>query len=446
MNQFLFKHIDNSPLIVFRIIFGLLCFLESVGAIFTGWIKHTLIEPKFTFSFIGFEWLQPLPGQCMYVYYIIMGIFGLGIMLGYKYKISTLVFTLMWASVYFMQKASYNNHYYFLILLGLFMFLLPANKYASLDVKYNLTKKQISMPQWCKWIFVFQLLILYSYASAAKLYPDWLDLTFPKLLLDRTKEYPIIGPLLQQNFMPYIICYGGILFDGLIIPLLLIKPTRKYVFLLSIFFHIFNSIVFQVGIFPYLSLAFSLFFFDPLIIKNIFLKKKPYYLDNETIIPSYKKALLTLGSIYFTIQILLPIRHYFIKDNVLWTEEGHRLSWRMMLRSKQGIAEYKVVDKATNITTRVNLSDYVTRKQKNIVSTKPDVIWQFAQHLKREFKKKGKDISVYADCRISINNKPYAPLTNTKIDLASVKWSALHHSDWILPPPLEVKSPKEKED
>ena len=65
LNEFLFKRIDNSPLIVFRIIFGLLCFLESVGAIFTGWIKRTLVDPEFTFNFIGLDFLQPLPGNGM---------------------------------------------------------------------------------------------------------------------------------------------------------------------------------------------------------------------------------------------------------------------------------------------------------------------------------------------------------------------------------------------
>lgn len=433
MNRFLFKHIDNSGLVVFRVIFGLLCFTEAVGAIFTGWIKHTFITPKFNFNFIGFDWLQPLPGNWMYAYYAIMGIFGIGIMLGYKYKTSTFLYAIMWAGVYFMQKASYNNHYYFLLLLCGIMFIMPANRYASIDVKLNPKLKRLSMPQWCKWIFVLQLLILYTYASIAKLYPDWLDLSFPKLLLERVKNYPLIGGLLRQNFMPYLICYGGILYDGLIIPLLLIKQTRKYAFFASIGFHMFNSIVLQVGIFPYLSLAFFLFFFEPKTIRNIFLKNKPIYTDSEVIIPTYKTALISLGSIYFIIQLLLPIRHHFIEDNVLWTEEGHRLSWRMMLRAKQGVAHYKVVNKQTNLITRIKLSDYVSKNQINIVSTKPDVIWQFAQRLKKEFNEKGEDVAVYVDCKVSVNNKPYQKLIDPTVDLASVKWNPFSHSEWLLP-------------
>ncbi|MGB6268508.1 MAG: HTTM domain-containing protein, partial [Olleya sp.] len=318
LNKFMFKHIDNSALIVFRIIFGLLCFLESVGAIFTGWVKYTLIDPKFTFNFIGFEFLQPLPGQWMYLYYAIMGGFGLLIMLGYKYRFSMIVFTLLWTATYLMQKASYNNHYYLLCLLSGIMIFLPANKYASLDAKLNPSIKQISMPNWCKWIFVIQLFILYTYASIAKLYPDWLDLTVPTQLMQSKINYPIIGDALQHSFFPYLVGYGGVLYDGLIIPLLLYKPTRKLAFFGSIFFHLFNSIVFGVGIFPYLALAFSLFFFTPKTVRDIFLKKKPFYEDNKIIIPKCKPLLLGLASLYFMIQLILPIRHYFIKDNVLW--------------------------------------------------------------------------------------------------------------------------------
>lgn len=433
LNKFLFKHIDNSALIVFRIIFGLLCFLESVGAIFTGWVKRTLVEPEFTFSFIGFEWLQPLPGNWMYVYYALMGVFGLLIMVGYKYRISIIAFAVMWSCTYFMQKASYNNHYYLLILLSLIMAFQPANKYASLDAKINPTIKSLSMPAWCKWVFILQLFIMYTYASIAKLYPDWLDFTFPKLLLQGKQNYPLVGEFLQNDFMPYFIAYGGIIFDGLIIPLLLLKKTRKYAFLASIFFHLFNSFVFQVGVFPYLSLAFTLFFFEPKTIRNIFLKKKVLYTEAEVITPNYSIPLIVLASIYFAIQVALPLRQHFIEDNVLWTEEGHRLSWRMMLRSKRGYASYKVIDKKTKATETINLDDYLTRKQKNLASTKPDVIWQFGQRLKQEFKEKGQDVSVFVDCKISINGRPYKALVDPNRDIANEKWDVFNHSDWLLP-------------
>ena len=433
MNKFLFKHIDNSGLIVFRMIFGLLCFLEAVGAVFTGWIRRTLIEPEFTFSFIGFEWLQPLPGNWMYVYYFVMGILGLLIMVGYKYRFSMLMFALMWTATYLMQKSSYNNHYYLLFLLSFLMVFLPANRYASIDVKLNPSLKRLSMPSWCKWVFVLQLFILYTYASIAKLYPDWLDTSVIAILMKNKASYPIIGELLQQTPVHYVLAYGGILFDGLIIPLLLYKPTRKYAFLVSIFFHLFNSIVFQIGIFPYLSLAFSLFFFEPKTIQKIFLKKKPFYNSNEVIVPKYSNVLIVLFSIYFLIHISLPLRHHFFEDDVLWTEEGHRLSWRMMLRAKNGRTTYSVIDAETNSPIPIKLNDYLTKKQQRSASTKPDVIWQFAQHLKQDFAKKGKTVKVYVKSYISVNGKPSKQLIDPKIDLANEEWHHFKHHDWILP-------------
>ena len=213
LNKWLFQRVDNSSLIVFRICFGFLITLEAWGAIFTGWIRRTLIEPQFTFNFIGFDFLQPLPGNGMYFYYGLMGLLGVFVMIGYKYKWSISGYTLMWTCVYLMQKSSYNNHYYLLILILIFMLIVPANTYASVDVKLNPKLKQISMPRWVVLFIVFQLWIVYTYASVAKLYPDWLSGEVPAMLMKGKKDYWLVGEILQQKWTHYVILYFGILFD-----------------------------------------------------------------------------------------------------------------------------------------------------------------------------------------------------------------------------------------
>ncbi len=444
MIKFLFTRIDNSGLIVFRIIFGLLLFLESVGAIFTGWLSRNIIQPKFTFSFIGFEWIQPLPDDWMYVYYALMGFFGLLIMVGYKYRMSMLAFSLMWTATYLMQKSSYNNHYYLLILLSSIMVFQPANRYFSIDAKLNPSIKDISMPRWCSWVFILQMFIVYTYASIAKMYPDWFNTSVIEVILRGKKDYFLVGELLQQKWMHYLITYGGLLFDGLIIPLLLYKPTRKWAFIVSLFFHLFNSFVFQVGIFPYLSIAFAIFFFEPRTIRNIFFKQKPLYEKNEVIIPNYKTPFLVIFLLYFSVQIGLPLRHWFFTDNVLWTEEGHRLSWRMMLRSKSGSTTYRVVEANSKVNIPINLDDYLTKNQQRTASTKPDVIWQFAQHLKKDFAKKGMDVEIYVNCYVRVNNSKMQRLIDPEVDLGSVAWEPLKHSSWLLPWVVE-EQPKQIE-
>jgi len=247
------------------------------------------------------------------------------------------------------------------------------------------------------------------------------------------KDYYIIGDLLQQKWVHYILTYLGLVFDLLVVPLLLWKPTRKWTFFAALFFHLFNSIVFQIGIFPYLSIALVLFFYPPKTIKNIFLKKKKFYSEAEIIVPNYKPYFVSILILYFSIQIALPLRHWTINDNVLWTEEGHRMSWRMMLRGKSGYAKYYVVNKETDEKILIKLEEYLTRKQIHIASTKPDIIWQFSQRLKKEYAIKGIDVAVYVNCKIRVNGSALNQLIDPKVDLASVKWNTFKHSDWILP-------------
>lgn len=438
LNKWLFTRIDNSALIVFRICFGALLAIEAFGAIFTGWVRRVLIEPEFTFNFIGFEFLQPLPGNGMIWYYAILGIVGLFVMVGFKYRLSVFMYAVMWAGVYLMQKSSYNNHYYLLMLLCFLMTLLPANRYASVDVWRKPELKKISMPRWVWLLIVFQLWIVYTYAAIAKLYPDWFSLRFPALLMSGKKDLPLIGEFLQQEWVHYSIAYYGFLFDLLIIPLLLWKRTRIFAFLAAVFFHLFNSFVFHIGIFPYLALAFTLFFFPSERINRYFLWKKPYYSKNELEVPSYRKPLLIFFGLWFVVQLALPVRHWFFQDDVLWTEEGHRLSWRMMLRSKSGIARFKVVDKANRQDTiKIINKDHLSPKQLRSMPAKPDLIWQFAQHIKKEYAEKGKDVEIYVESRLSVNGRPYKPFIDPSVDLASVKWDHFEHAPWILPSSID---------
>ena len=316
------------------------------------------------------------------------------------------------------------------------MCLFPANRGYSLDVRRNPALKADSMHSYIKWAVVLQLLIVYTYASIAKLYADWLDFGIIKVLMLNKAEYPIIGAILQEPWIHKIVGVFGIIFDLLIIPALLWKPTRKAAFVASIFFHLFNSVVFQIGIFPYLSLAFTVFFFEPETIRKIFFKHKVPYVLKQLQIPTNTKLIYVLGAAYFLVQLLLPLRHHLIKDDVLWTEEGHRLSWRMMLRSRGGTVTFQVVDKDTGNAEKIDLKEYLTNKQLRRIATYPDFIWQFAQRLKKEYAEKGKTISVYAlNSRVSINGKPYRAFIDPKVDLAAAKWNYFWHNPWILPGP-----------
>ncbi|WP_203295350.1 HTTM domain-containing protein [Luteirhabdus pelagi] len=437
MDRFLFKQVDNIGLVLWRVVFGALIAIEAFGAIATGWLRRTLVEPDFTFNFIGFEFLQPLPGNGMYIYFAVMGVFGLLVMLGYKYRFSMACYAIMWTCVYLMQKSSYNNHYYLMMLLCWLMVFLPANRWFSLDAKFNSNIKSPSMARWVYVVVIAQIWIVYTYASVAKFYPDWLDTTIAELFMKGKKDYWLIGEFLQLNWVHWCITYVGIFFDLLIVPLLLWRKTRLLGFIISVFFHLFNSFVFLIGIFPYMSIAFALFFFTPETLKKRILPKKTLYTKGEVIVPNYKPFLIGVFSVYFAIQIALPLRHWFFVDDVLWTEEGHRLSWRMMLRSKGGILTVWVEDKATGERKRYNYGKMLTAKQRRSVKAKPDMLWQLVQRIEAKEAAEGRDVAIYVDSRVKVNGGPYFPYIDPEVDLAAEKWKHFEHHDWILPSPSD---------
>lgn len=445
MNRFLFKQIDNAGLVLFRVVFGFLIATEAIGAIFTGWISRTLVDTPFTFNFIGFDFLQHLQSPILYYYYAVMGLFGIFVMLGYKYRFSMIAFAIMWSAVYLMQKSSYNNHYYLMMLLCWIMAFLPANRWFSLDAKINPETKSPSMPRWVILVLILQVWIVYTFASVAKFYPDWLNAKMPEILMSGKRDFWLVGGLLQEDWVHWCLSYVGILFDLLIVPLMLWRRTRMLGFIISVFFHLFNSFIFHIGIFPYMSIAFALFFFSPETLQKRFLPKKELYIGSEVIVPKYKNVIVAVFGIYFMFQIGLPLRHWFFKDDVLWTEEGHRLSWRMMLRSKSGTLTVWIKDKATGLKRKYDYNELLGYKQAAAVKTKPDLMWQLAQKIKASEKKKGRDVSVYMESMVRVNEGVYYPFIDPNVDLAAEEWHLFKHSDWILPSPADYNEKPVKE-
>ena len=436
LSGWLTTSVDNIPLILFRVAFGLLIAAEGGGAIATGWVRNVFVEPEFTFNFIGFSFLQLLVGETMYMVYGLMAVTGIMVMLGFRYRLAILTYTVLWTVSYLLQKTSYNNHYYLLMLLCWIMVLMPANRYYSLDVRQGYVKKSVTCPRWCIVIFGAQLLIVYTFASLAKWYPDWLAGVPIQLWFASKADFWLIGPLLQKDWVQTAVIYGGIAFDGLIIPALLWKRTRPFAFAAALFFHGFNSAVFHIGIFPYLAIALCIFFFPGEQVRQKFFKRKPPVTPEIQAQTSYTIAtwMLVLGGLYFLWQVYLPLRHHLYEGNVFWTEEGHRMSWRMMLRTKSGSVRFKMEDLKTGETWWVEPRDYLTSKQARKLATHPDMIWQFSQFLEKKYRNQGyEDVAVYAHGSVSLNGHPHSPLVDSSVDLTTVSWEPFRHATWIYP-------------
>ena len=436
------KHTDARPLVVFRILFGLMMFASMIRFWANGWIDKLYIKPTFFFSYYGFEWVKPV-GNYTYLIFVICALASLFIAFGYKYRFAIILFFLSFTYIELMDKTNYLNHYYFVSVLSFLLIFLPANVQFSVDS--FLRKKEYNLiPRWTIDSVKLLLGIVYFYAGLTKLNSDWLFRAMPlKIWLPSKYDLPIIGNnLMQQDWFHYVMSWGGALYD-LIIPFLLIyRKTRPFAFILVIFFHVFTRVLFPIGMFPYIMIVSSLIFFDA-----NFHKKIMYWLGNmlrinhlrllqikEYNFSSYYGKIITgIILIFFSIQLALPWRYFLYPGELFWTEEGYRYSWRVMLMEKAGYANFKIVDEKTGNYFYVKNEDFLTPYQEKQMSFQPDFILEYAHYLGDHFSRQGhQNIQVFVESYVALNGRMSRPYINPKIDLYREKES-FYHKNWILP-------------
>lgn len=431
IRNYCFTDVNNSPLILFRILFGLLLLKDFYGAYTSGWIKEVFIDSSFRFTFIGFEFLNVLHGNGMYVYYAVMSLAAIFISVGFLYKPSAFILATMWTGIYLAQKSYYNNHFYLMVLLTWLMVFMPANRRLALDIKARLAKPSNVCNRWHIHIFIIQIAIVYTFAAIAKMYPDWLHAIPVKIWFKRYANYNHIGYFFRSDWFAYLVAYSGLLFDLLVVPALLWKRTRVLAVIAMVMFHFFNNFAFNIGVFPFLALSLNVFFFPASLFDRIIPKvRTPDASLKQS--SKYQNISLILIFLYVIWQLLTPLRHHFYKGDVAWTEEGHRMSWRMMLRTKRGDAKFYIKEKRTDSTWTVLPEEHLLQHQAIFVAQKPDFAWQYAQYLKKYYKHKGINVSVYAECYCSLNGREKKLLINPDTDLAAEKWLPFTHHDWIL--------------
>lgn len=440
----LFSQTDISSLVFFRILFGLLMFFEVTRYLDTqhNWIAKYWLEPKYHFTYYPFDFLTPLPGNGMYLLFYFMGFLAICIVAGFLYRLTTCLFWLCFSYTFLLEQTRYMNHFYLVVLISFVMIFIPAHRSLSLDSFLFKKIKSETVPVWSLWLARFMVGVPYFFGGIAKINADWLQGQPLKIWLANKTDFPVIGHLFHYDWMALFMAYSGLFLDVLIVPALLFKKTRRWGFILIVSFHLMNSKLFNIGIFPWFMIAATSLYFEPdwfrkfvnLLTGN---KWKITYSANEisandTELNRSQKITLAALCFWVAVQVLLPIRHFFIPGVVHWTEEGHRYSWHMKLRTKSSKGVYTVRDKKTGLLQIVNQSDYLTNRQMNKISDRPYLVWQFCQMIKKDYRQRGMDVAVYANVKSSLNGRKYQQLIDSTVDLASVPRPVFPVS-WIVP-------------
>lgn len=450
LKQKLFTPVDAASVAVFRIGFGVILLWDVWRYFAHDWIGRFYIEPGVYFKYYGFEWVQPWGGDGMYVHFAILGLCALLIIFGAAYRLAVVIFTLAFTYVFLLDQTRYLNHFYLVILFSILLCVIPAHRCCSVDARLRPKLQSPSLPTWSVWLLRAQMEIMLIYAGLVKINADWLQLEPLRMWLAERDDFPdIFVYLFTQDWSIAVAAYGIILLHIVGAPLLLWKRTRLAVFFIYAGFHILNHFVFTIGIFPWFTLFGSLIFFDPdwpkqfaSRIQRLFrgdpahaLQTTPGETSNATVKPMPQNLIIVFLCFWVSSQIVIPLRHFLYPGNVSWTEEGHRFSWQMKLRDKQGRSDFFVIDRQRRGNVwHVNPHEFLTRKQVRKMSGRPDMILQFAHFLRDYWQHEYslKDPEVRATVMVSLNGRKPALLIDPERDLSKIERN-LRHADWVLP-------------
>lgn len=431
------RQVPVAPFVVFRLWFGLMMIFSVVRFALNGWIYQLYIQPSYFFTYYGFDWVRPLSENGMYVVFLLLGLSATGILLGFRYRLSAVLFFISFTYVELLDKTNYLNHYYFISLISFLMIFLPAAGDFSLD-SWRKNQKIIETPAIFLYLLRLQVGMVYFFAGIAKINVDWLLKALPlKMWLGALVHKSFIGTLFKYKITAYLFSWFGMLFDVSIPFLLSLKKTRWPAYCLLIVFHVVTWYLFPIGVFPWMMIGSALILFPVSFHEKIItvLKKWTGVIKQHS---SEKVVRFSDWSVYFTalyllIQLLLPFRNLLYPDSLFWTEEGYRFSWRVMLMEKAGYIQYDLRDPSTNRKTLISPYEYLTPQQEKMLATQPDMILQFAHHLRDEYAIKwGQTPEVYAHSYVTLNGQLSKPFIDPTVDLAMVQ-RGWQHKNWVLP-------------
>lgn len=429
--------VDITGLVYFRVAYGALMFLETVRLLLGGIVKEKYLDPVFHFTYYGFDWVRVPPAPVLYGLFVLIAVAALCVALGLFTRAASAVFFLGFGYVFLLDETYYLNHYYLILLLAFLLVFLPSNRAFSLDARIWPSIRSETVPALAYAVLVAQLSCVYVFAGMAKVNADWLLRGQPMgEWLYGLAGQTFMGPFFAWSATPLIFSYGGALFDLLIVPALFWRRTRLAAFGFVTLFHLMNVFLFEIGVFPWLMIAATILLF-PRIEGWKWPKawKAADQANAPATSPRRRWILVGLLAAYFAVQLLLPLRHWLYPGDAAWTGEGHRFSWRMMLRSRRASNAFFVTDRISGVRTMVELGEYLTHSQIVALNQYPDTIPQFSRLLAAEWARKGHPyVVVQATIRVSLNGADMATYVNPNTDL-SKEPRTLWPAKWIMAAP-----------
>ena len=435
------RPVDAASTSAFRIAFGTLLLVSTLRFFKHGWIRDLYQTPTHFFHYWGLAWVRPLPAPAMFALYALLAAAALCIALGVACRVAASVFALGFSYAHFCDKANYLNHYYLISLIACLCALLPLDRCYSLYAWRHPLQRRGQVRAWVLYLLRFQVAVVYVFGGIGKLGADWLIQGEPlRIWLAANVELPVLGRFFVLPLAGVVFSWCGALFDLSIVPLLCWRVTRGPAYAVLVVFHVLTALLFHIGMFPWLMIVSATIFWSPSWPRHLLrrccgraLRPVVDVVDGVAGAP-LGAAPAAVAVLYVAVQLLFPLRSALYPGNTLWSEEGFRFAWKVMLIEKAGDLEFEVVDRAGK-RHLVLPGEYLTPFQARMASTQPDMILELAHWVARDFEAQGQGpVRVFAACQVSFNGRRRQPLIDPHTDLA-IEQDGLGAKPWILPAP-----------
>lgn len=263
LRRYLAEPISIQSLVAIRVLFGAILTWDCWRYIRHDRIARYYVDVEVTFPYFGWELIQPLPEPYIHWVWLATGVSAFLVMIGLFYRAAIVVFLLSFGYIFLLDRTQYLNHNYLVLLYAALLAVAPANRAWSVDAWLLPEIRSLTIPRWPVTAIKAQTEIVLIYAGIVKITDDWLRGEPLAMWLRAQADEVWIGPLFHHDWVILLACWGVIALHILGAPLLLWSRTRLPVFVIYCCFHVANSIFFNIGIFPWLTIAVTTIFFAP---------------------------------------------------------------------------------------------------------------------------------------------------------------------------------------
>ncbi|KAK5646093.1 hypothetical protein RI129_004557 [Pyrocoelia pectoralis] len=445
--SFMYEPRNPSSLGVMRILFGLLMVMDTL---FERNGLHILYRwgNSDDCHFPLFPQMKPPNFFMIAIIYGIMFAGAIGIMLGYKFRLSTISFGIPYWYLLLLDKTYWNNHSYLFGLVAILLIGSSANHSFSIDSLFNTKLKNAPVPFWNYFILRFQFFILYFMAGLKKIDMEWLFGYSMNDMGDHWVFQPFKLVLSTEQIDYIVIHLIGLIID-LTIGFWLLSPIlRSYAMCFCTSFHFMNSRLFSIGMFPYVCIATTPIFCNDDWPENF--QRKFKFRFSPTVSNKYKEKNVKMNwkqhtvtkflLLYCCVQFLLPYSHSITKGFNNWTNGLYGYSWDMMVHSwNTALVVIRIVD---NDSKKEYFMDPEVWTQNQRWNKHADMCLQYAQCLQKNLNQireesftesLSNNISIYIDVWCSLNGRFQQRMFNPNYDLLKANWSPFTKVEWLLP-------------